>query len=446
MSAPGSLSPRERVERVLAHQRPDRVPCDFGGCSVTGMHVSAVYALRQALRLDPPGTPVKVIDPFQMLGEIQPDLIAALGIDTVPLQGTGTFFGSPLDRWKPWTTFEGTPVLVPGDFNRDPNPDGSIYQYPQGDRTAPPSGEKPAGGFYFDTIQRGAPVDFDRLRVEDNTEEFSLIPDAELAHLAREAERLYRTTDQAIFASFPGGGFGDLAWLPAPFLKRPKGIRDYKDWLLSLLQRPGFVREIFERQCSVALQNLARLYDAVGNRVSLIFLTGADYGTQDRLFFSPRVWTELYASFFRRLTDWIHRHTRWKVFCHSCGAIEPLIPHFIAAGFDILNPVQCSAAGMDAARLKRQSGDAVVFWGGGVDTQRTLPFGTPHEVRAEVRERITILGCGGGYVFNSVHNLQPGTPVANLLAMFEACWSCRDEGTAAEIKDAAPIRKLCLTP
>jgi uroporphyrinogen-III decarboxylase len=164
------------------------------------------------------------------------------------------------------------------------------------------------------------------------------------------------------------------------------------------------------------------------------------------LFFSPRVWTELYASFFRRLTDWIHRHTRWKVFCHSCGAIEPLIPHFIAAGFDILNPVQCSAAGMDAARLKRQSGDAVVFWGGGVDTQRTLPFGTPHEVRAEVRERITILGCGGGYVFNSVHNLQPGTPVANLLAMFEACWSCRDEGTAAEIKDAAPIRKLCLTP
>ena len=101
MNAPGSLSPRERVESVLAHQQPDRVPCDFGGCSVTGMHVSVVYTLRQALRLDPPGTPVKVIDPFQMLGEIQPDLMAALGIDTVPLQGTGTFFGFPLERWKP---------------------------------------------------------------------------------------------------------------------------------------------------------------------------------------------------------------------------------------------------------------------------------------------------------------------------------------------------------
>ena len=446
MNTHGSLSPRERVERVLAHQQPDRVPCDFGGCSVTGMHVTTVYVLRQALRLDPPGTPVKVIDPFQMLGDIQPDLISALGIDTVPLQGTGTFFGFPLDRWKLWTTLDGTPVLVPGDFNTDPNPDGSIYQYPQGDRIAPPSGEMPAGGFYFDTIQRGVPPDFERLSVEDNTEEFSLIPDAELNHLAREAERLYRSTDQAIFASFPGGGFGDMAWLPAPFLKRPKGIRNYEDWLMSLVERQGFVREVFEGQCAVALQNLARFYDAVGNRVSLIFLTGADYGTQASLFFSPGLWAELYAPFFRRLSDWIHCHTRWKVFCHSCGAVEPLIPHFIAAGFDILNPVQCSAAGMDAAKLKRQYGDALVFWGGGVDTQRTLPFGTTDEVRTEVRERIAILGSGGGYVFNSVHNLQPRTPVANLLAMFEAYWSSRDEGTAVEIKNAAPIRKFPTTP
>ena len=419
MSATGSLSPRERVECVLAHQQPDRVPCDFGGCSVTGMHVSAVYGLRQALRLDPPGTRVKVIDPFQMLGEIQPDLIAALEIDTMPLQGTGTFFGFPLDRWKPWTTFDGTPVLVPGDFNTDLNPDGSIWQYPQGDRAAPPSGEMPAGGFYFDTIQRGAPVDFDHLCVEDNTEEFSLIPDAELEYLAR-------ATDQAIFGSFPGGGFGDMAWLPAPFLKRPKGIRDYKDWLMSLAQRPGFVREIFERQCAVALQNLARLYDAVGNRVSLIFLTGADYGTQDSLFFSPRVWADLYAPFFRRLADWIHQNTRWKIFIHSCGAVESLIPQFIEAGFDVLNPVQCSATGMDPETLKHRYGERLVFWGGGVDTQRTLPFGTPEQVRKEVRDRINLFGQSGGYVFNPVHNVQPLTPVENVLAMFEAYRESRD--------------------
>lgn len=426
MNCVARLSPRERIETVLAHRKPDRIPCDFGGCSVTGMHVSAVYALRQALRLDPPGTPVKVTDPFQMLGEIKPDLISALGIDTVPLQGTRTFFGFKLEGWKPWTTFDGTPVLVPGDFNTEPAEDGSVYQYPQGDRTARPSGVMPAGGFYFDTIQRGATVDFEHLRVEDNVEEFGLIPDDELDHLARESHRLHRETDQAIFASFPGGGFGDMAWLPAPFLKEPKGIRKYDDWLMSLVERPDFVRRVFQRQCAVALQNLSRLYEAVGDRVNLLFLTGADYGTQKSLFFPPRLFAGLFVPYFEELTGWIHQNTRWKTFLHSCGAVQPLIPLFIEAGFDVLNPVQCSAANMDPAVLKSKYGQQVVFWGGGVDTQRTLPFGTPQDVRTEVRARLEILGKDGGYVFNSVHNLQPRTPVENIRAMFETYWEHRN--------------------
>lgn len=414
------MTSRERIDAVLRGGVPDQVPCDFGGCSVTGMHVSVVYALRQALRLDPPGTPVKVIDPFQMLGEIDLDLVEALGIDALPLMGTGTFFGFPLADWKPWTTFGGTPVLVPGGFNTEPEADGRIFMYPQGDRSAPPSGVMPKGGHYFDAIVRQGPVDHAHLRVEDNVEEFGPIAQSELDHLAAESERLHATTDKAIFASFPGGGFGDLAWLPAPFLKHPRGIRQYDEWLMSLRLRPDFVHAVFSRQCEIALDNLERLFSAVGNRVSVLFLTGADYGMQTGPTVPAEMYRELYAPYYKRLTDWIHAHTEWKVFVHSCGAIEPLIEDFIAAGFDALNPVQTSAAGMDPALLKAKYGGRIVFWGGGVDTQHTLPNGTPGEVAEEVAERLHIFGEHGGYVFSAVHNIQPGVPTANLCALFDA--------------------------
>jgi len=119
--------------------------------------------------------------------------------------------------------------------------------------------------------------------------------------------------------------------------------------------------------------------------------------------------------------DQIHRLTKWKVFVHSCGAIYPLIPEFIDAGVDILNPVQCSAAGMDPKRLKREFGRDLVFWGAGVDTQNTLPFGTPDEVYREVRQRIEVFfEDGTGYVFSPIHNILSNVPVENILAMFKA--------------------------
>jgi uroporphyrinogen-III decarboxylase len=162
------------------------------------------------------------------------------------------------------------------------------------------------------------------------------------------------------------------------------------------------------------------LYDAVGERISVLFLTGADYGTQAGPTISPKLFAELYAPFYKRLNDWIHEHTSWKVFVHSCGAVEPLIELFVQAGFDVLNPVQCSAVNMDPVDLKRRYGQKIVFWGGGVDTQETLPFGTAEAVYREVSERLKIFGDGGGYVFSAIHNVQPCTPTPNLLAMFEA--------------------------
>jgi len=133
----------------------------------------------------------------------------------------------------------------------------------------------------------------------------------------------------------------------------------------------------------------------------------------------PKTYRDLFKPFHKRLNDWVHQHTSWKTFIHSCGSIRALLEDFIDAGFDILNPVQCSAVGMDPPALKKDFGDRIVFWGGGVDTQRTLPFGTPEEIRQEVRERIRVLAPGGGFVFNPIHNVQAQTPIENLLALFE---------------------------
>jgi hypothetical protein len=414
------MNSRERIETTLRHEPPDRVPLDLGASPVTGMYVSSVYLLRQALGLDTPGTPVKVIEPYQMLGEIRPDLMDALGVDVVGLEGSRTFFGFESKDWKPWTTFDGTPVLVPGGFNTEPEPNGDILMYPEDDRSAPPSARMPNGGFYFDTIIRQEPIDENRLNVEDNLEEFGPITDEELKHFARRIARLCEQSDRAILANFGGTAFGDIALVPAPWLKHPKGIRDVEEWYVSTAARFDYVHELFDRQCEIALANLAKIHDVVGDRVTVVFITGTDFGTQNGPFISRRSYCELYKPFHRRVNDWVHEHTSWKTFIHSCGSIVDLLPDILDAGFDILNPVQCSAAGMDPRTLKDRFGDRITFWGGGVDTQKTLPFGTPEQIRREVHERIDIFGRGGGFVFNPVHNVQAGTPQENLVALYEA--------------------------
>ena len=414
------MTSRERVSRAIEHMEPDRVPLDLGGSIVSGMQVSTVYLLRQALNLDPPGTPVRVTEPFQMLGEIKPDLWNALGVDVTSLSGTGTIFGFKVGNWKPWTTFDGTPVLVPGDFNTDPEPSGDILQYPQADKSARASGRMPKDGFYFDTIVRAEPVDDSKLRVEDNLEEFGPLADDEINHFAREAERLYSQTDKAIFLFVPGTSFGDIALVPGASLRQPKGIRDPEEWYMSTVYRRDHIYKIFEGQCEIGVGNLARLYEAVGNRVTVALTVATDFGLQSGTFLSPKSYRDLFQPFHKRLNDWVHKNTKWKTMIHSCGSAWVLMEDFIGAGFDVFNPVQCSAINMSPAQLKSAFGDSICFWGGGVDTQYTLPFGSPEEVRQEVRERINIFGPGGGFVFNTTHNVQAQTPVANVIAMYEA--------------------------
>ena len=412
------MNSRERVKAALEHREGDRPPIDLGSTPVTGAQVSVVAKVRVALGLDRPGTPVKVVEPYQMLGEIADDLKEALGVDCAGVGMRKNMFGFENAGWRPWVTFDGTAVLVPGGFNTLPEPSGDILMYAEGDRSAAASGRMPKGGFYFDSIVRQEPIDDARLRVEDNLEEFGPICEEDLAHLRKTAERLYRETPYALVGNFGGTSFGDVALVPAPFLKRPRGIRDVAEWYMSTVMRREHIREIFAGQCEIALRNLPLVYEAVGDRIAVAFVSGTDFGTQNAPFMSPDAYRDLFQPFHKKVNGWIHKHTAWKTFIHTCGAVEPLIGDFIDAGFDILNPVQTSAAGMDAAGLKRKYGKGIVFWGGLVNTQKTLPFGRTSEVAAEVREHLDIFARGGGYVANPVHNIQAGCPAESVIEMF----------------------------
>jgi uroporphyrinogen decarboxylase len=158
----------------------------------------------------------------------------------------------------------------------------------------------------------------------------------------------------------------------------------------------------------------------VGDLVDIV-QEGDDYGGQDDLLLRPESWRELFKPRLRQLLATIRAGApHAKLFFHSCGSILSIIPDLIEVGVDILNPVQVAAAGMDSAALKAEFGDELVFWGGGVDTQHVLPTGTPQQVADEVRRRVEDLAPGGGFVFNTVHNIQADVPPENLLAMRQA--------------------------
>ena len=411
------MSSSERLKKTLHHETPDRVCVDFGGTVVTGIHVSCVAALRDYYHLEK--RPVKVHDPYQMLGRIEEDLMDALGVDVIGVFPHNTIFGFPNENWKEFRMPWGQEVLVSEHFNTTTDANGDLLVYPEGDTAAPPSGRMPTNGFFVDTIIRQEPIDEDKLDPDDNLEEFTPISQQDLDYFKTQVDQV-AAKDYGVVANFGGTAFGDIALVPAPFLKHPRGIRDIAEWYMSTASRQDYIHAVFSRQCEIALENLRKIWDVVGNRIHVVFLCGTDFGTQTTQFCSTGTFTSLYAPYYKKINDWIHAHTTWKTFKHSCGAVEPFMQPFIDAGFDVINPVQCSAAGMDPEHLKATYGNEFVFWGGGVDTQKTLPFGTPEEVYDEVRQRIDIFGENGGFVFNTIHNFQSKTPVEKSASMVRA--------------------------
>jgi len=411
------MTSKERVAAAIGLRPPDRIPIDFGSTSVTGIHVNTVAALREFYGLE--RRPVKIHEPFQMLGLVEEDLKQAMGVDVDGVFRRQTAFGFPLEDWKPWRTHQGVEVLVPGAFQTTTDANGDTLIYPGGDLSAPPSGRMPRNGYFFDVIVRQDPIVEENLNPEDNLEDFQLLTPAEVASFETDV-RAVAAGGRAVMTSLSGTSFGDIARVPAPFLKHPKGIRDIGEWYMSTTSRREYIHAIFSRQCEIALANVEKMHAAVGDLIDTVFVCGTDFGTQSGTFCSLKTFRDLWFPYYRQLNHWIHGHTRWKTFKHSCGSVERFIPSFIEAGFDILNPVQCSAANMEAEHLKAEYGGRIAFWGGGVDTQKVLPFGTPGQVRAQVLERCRVFSQGGGFVFNSIHNVQAQTPVENIVAMIDA--------------------------
>ncbi len=396
------MNSRERVLCALEHRQPDRVPIDLNGTRQSGMAASTYHKLKQRLGLH---TPTRVYDVYQMLAEIEQSVLERFGADCVGLCRPAVAFGIRNEQWKPWRLPDGTPVEVPGGFNPVVQPNGDLLLSGPDGR---PIARMPAGGFYFDRVDTypgAAHLDPDSL-------EPPLLSAEECDHLHAQAEAFRQNTDRAIVAAMG----------PPYELFFGLGTGDFQAWMITLATEPDYVRALYERLVEAWLENLRRFADAVGDRVDILQFND-DLGTQDAPFLSVRMFRELIMPYYQRGLDWVHRHTKMKVFMHNDGAIASLIPSLIEMGVDILNPVQTTAKGMDPARLKQEFGDRLVFWGAACDCQGTLAFGTPEKVAAEVRESVATLGRGGGYVLAGVHNIQAGVPPENVAAMFDAALS-----------------------
>ena len=258
MNAEKKIGPkRKRVLDAINHRTPDRVPMDFGGSAVTGMHVSCVAKLRDHYGLEK--QPVKVCEPYQMLGLIEDDLKEAIGIDVTPLMGRTNMFGFENRDWKPWT-FNGLEVLVPEGFRVSVEPEkGGTLIYPKGDMSARPSGHMPKDGFFFDSIIRQKPIDLDHLNPEDNTEQYTPLTEAELDGIEEDA-RAVDTGEYAVFASLVNTALGDIAFVPGPDLTDPKGVRDVAEWYMLTASHPEVVHKIFDRQVEVGIANLEKIH------------------------------------------------------------------------------------------------------------------------------------------------------------------------------------------
>ena len=408
---------RQNFIRTINHQQPDKVVVDFGSTAVTGIHVLIVEKLRDYYGLEK--KPVKVIEPYQMLGEIDSDLIKAMDIDVIGLFGAKNMFGVPNENWKVHKTLWGQEVQFPGSFNYTYTSNGDILMYPEGDTSVPPSGMMPKSGYFFDALDRQQPIDDSTLKIEDNLEEFGPVTQPELDYWKNKVD-LLQDNSKAVVASLGGTALGDIALVPAINLKHPKGIRGVEEWYISTLIREDFIKELYDRQTDIAIENLRLLYEVIGCKIDVVFTCGTDFGTQNSTFCSPETFDRMWLPYYRKVNDWIHLNTNWKTFKHSCGAVEPLMKHFIDAGFDIINPVQINASGLDPVKLKKEYGEKLVFWGGGVDTQGAFAFGTPAQVKEQVKSQCGILNENGGFVFNTVHNIQANVPFENVVAMLDA--------------------------
>ncbi len=253
---------KHNFRETINHRQPDRVVVDFGSTAVTGIHVFIVEKLREYYGLEK--RPVRVFEPYQMLGEIDDELMDAMGIDVTGLFGENNMFGIKNSHWRIHKTPWGQEVMFPGEFNYTFTVNGDILIHPEGDTSVPPCALMPKSGYFFDALNRQEPIDDSTLKIEDNLEEFTAISDHDLEYWKKQVGSV-ENSGKGVVASLGGTALGDIALVPGLQLKNPKGIRGVEEWYISTVMREDFVKGIFERQTDIALENLKKIYNVIGN-------------------------------------------------------------------------------------------------------------------------------------------------------------------------------------
>jgi uroporphyrinogen decarboxylase len=407
------MNSRERILAAVEHRPVDRVPIDFGGHRSSGIMAIAYARLKRHLGIA--SGDVYVYDVIQQLAIVEPPVRDELGVDTVEM-GRG-FLLDPGD-WKNWTLPDGTPCKVPGYVHLERRGDD---WYLLSDRGTPVGIQK-KGCLYFDQIHfplaARAIEDDDFADLEEALDEVMwsvphpgahlALDEVGLAEMARRARALRASTDRAIVALFGGNLFemGQMLY----------GMERY---LAELALRPDACLRLSEALTRVHLAKLERWLGAIGPHVDVV-LFGDDLGGQRGPLISPAMYRRVFAPFHRKMWHRAKELAGVKVQLHSCGGIEPFLGDFVEMGLDAVNPVQTSARGMDPATIKARYGAELCFWGGGCDTHRVLPSGTPEEVAAHVRRQGGVMARGSGFVFQQVHNVMADVPAENVVAMLRA--------------------------
>ena len=387
------MTSRERVRLILNHQEADRPAIDLGATSASGICAWTYRDLKRALGIT--GDRVELGNLQYMLARVEDPVLDALGCDFVSLPGEIDLTGVPTEPTKPFMFWDGQTFEVPAAFDPVVGSDGTLDWK---------SMRLPQGGRFLDAVYGpAAPEDIDRPAFPPEAEwKFTTeLPDEFLRAQEKRAKNLYERTDRAIVA---------CPWRWELFAPTVGAIE--------MLTEPETSREYIMRKAEACAKCNEQYLQAVGKYIDVTGFVTGDYGYQDREAFNPDLMGEFWVPAWRLITDTIHRFPHVKVHCHSCGSNTGFMPHYVAAGIDIFNPVQWTAKNMDPHWLKREFGDKLTFWGGAVNTQKTLPFGTPEDVAQEAQTMLEVFAPGGGFVFNAIHNLLAEVPIENILALY----------------------------
>jgi uroporphyrinogen decarboxylase len=379
------VNSRERVVLALNHKEPDRVPIDLGATIVSSIVRASYVELMKYLGM--PADQIEMLDHVQQLPYLDEPLLERFGVDFRLIQ-------------MPAATAPGLRVFEEGNYFAFIDRWGSKLHMPK------------EGGLYFDWVE--FPIRVPTMDALDHYLWPRPDPAEDIAQLRLQAEHLSKSTEFALVGSaIIGGGI----------FEQPARTMGMESFLMALVTEPRFADRLMEQITEIYIESCDGYLDQVGEFIQ-VFTYWDDLCGQNGWLVRPDIYRKMVKPKQRRLLEAIKKKTNAKVFYHSCGASRDLIPDLIDLGFDIVNPVQVSARDMDSRQLKRDFGADIVFWGGGVDTQHVLPFGTPDEVRDEVRRRIDDLAPGGGFVFAAVHNIQAFVPPENIVAAFDTALQC----------------------